>query len=97
MIRTAEENIPVVNTRVYMGDTEYHNVRLTATAYRKLQRRKREGESFSETVDRLAGEQSLLELRGLLTDTEAETVREGVHTDDTSRRELDRLADRLDS
>lgn len=80
-----------------MGDTEYRNVRLTETAYRKLKRRKREGESFSETVDRLAGERSVLELRGLLTKQEAEEMREGAHDEETSRRELNGLVERLDS
>ncbi len=45
-----------------MGDTEYRNVRLTEDAYRQLKRRKREGESFSDTVERIAGERSLLDL-----------------------------------
>ncbi|MWV40594.1 antitoxin VapB family protein [Natrialba sp. INN-245] len=81
-----------------MGDTEYRNVRLTEDAYRQLKRRKREGESFSDTVERIAGERSLLDLKGMLTEEEAESMREAIHArDERSRDELDRLAERMDS
>ncbi|TYT61607.1 antitoxin VapB family protein [Natrialba swarupiae] len=81
-----------------MGDTEYRNVRLTEDAYRQLKRRKREGESFSDTVERIAGERSLLDLKGMLTEEEAESMREAIHArDKRSRDELDRLAERMDS
>ena len=81
-----------------MAETEYRNVRLTAAAYRQLERRKRPGESFSDTVERLAGERSLLELAGILTDEEAETMREAIEAGDRrSRDRLDRQVDRLDS
>ncbi|WP_336002071.1 antitoxin VapB family protein [Halorientalis halophila] len=54
--------------------TEYKNVRLTEEAYEKLRSRKREEESFSDVVARLAGERSLLELRGMLDEDEADDV-----------------------
>ncbi|ELY95326.1 hypothetical protein C482_16833 [Natrialba chahannaoensis JCM 10990] len=81
-----------------MGDTEYRNVRLTKDAYQRLRARKREGESFSDTIDRIAGERSLLDLAGVLTDAEAETMRDAIREQtDRSRAELDRRTDRLDS
>ena len=39
-------------------------VALSKTAYERLEARKREGESFSDVVERLAGERSLLEIAG---------------------------------
>lgn len=39
-------------------------VALSETAYERLAARKREGESFSDVVERLAGERSLLEIAG---------------------------------
>ncbi|WP_458190108.1 antitoxin VapB family protein [Haladaptatus sp. NG-WS-4] len=39
-------------------------VALSESAYERLKARKREGESFSDVVERLAGERSLLEIVG---------------------------------
>ncbi|WP_255167049.1 antitoxin VapB family protein [Natrononativus amylolyticus] len=81
-----------------MGDTEYRNVRLTEDAYQRLKSRKQAGESFSDTVERIAGERSLLDLAGILTDEEAETIRQKIREqDERSREGLDELADRIDS
>ncbi|OLZ41223.1 hypothetical protein A6E15_09585 [Natrinema saccharevitans] len=81
-----------------MGETEYRNVRLTEEAYQRLKRRKKAGESFSDTVERIAGERSLLDLAGILSDEEAREMRDAIRDrDERSRDELDRLADRLDS
>ena len=81
-----------------MGETEYRNIRLTEDAYRRLKSRKREGESFSDTVERLAGERSLLDLAGVLADEEADAMRDVLdERDEQSRERLDRLAERLDS
>jgi predicted CopG family antitoxin len=87
-----------LHTYVCMSDTEYRNIRLTKDAYDRLKRHKQEGESFSDTVERLAGERSLLELAGVLTDDEAERMRDAIRDqEDRSRKRLDRLADRMDS
>ena len=80
-----------------MGDTEYRNIRLTEDAYQRLKSRKQEGESFSDTVERIAGERSLLDLAGVLSEEEAEKMREAIREqDDRSRERLDRLTDRMD-
>jgi len=81
-----------------MSETSYRNVRLTEEAYQHLQRRKQPGESFSDTVERIAGDRSLLELAGILSDEEAETMREAIEErDEQSRDRLDRLTDELNS
>ncbi|WP_459890044.1 antitoxin VapB family protein [Halostagnicola bangensis] len=41
-----------------------------------LENQKRTDESFSDTVERIAGERSLTELAGILTDEEANEIRE---------------------
>lgn len=81
-----------------MGGTNYRNIRLSEEAYQRLKRRKQPGESFSDTVNRIAGERSLLELAGILSDAEAEDMREAIRDqEDRSRERLDRLTDQLDS
>ncbi|NKE35007.1 hypothetical protein GWG54_04080 [Natronococcus sp. JC468] len=81
-----------------MGETEYRNVRLTEEAYQRLKSRKQEGESFSDTVERIAGERSLLDLAGILSDEEAEEMREAIDERETqSRARLDRFTEQLDS
>lgn len=77
-----------------MGDTEYRNIRLTEDAYQRLKSRKQEGESFSDTVERIAGERSLLDLADVLSEKEAEEMREAIREQDgRSRDRLDRLTD----
>ncbi len=81
-----------------MSETEYRNVRLTEEAYQRLKNRKRPRESFSDTVERIAGERSLLDLAGILSEEEAEEMREAIReSEDRSRERLDRLTDRMDS
>lgn len=53
-------------------------VRLSEEAYERLETARREDETFSDVVLRLAGERSLLELAGILSDEEAEALREAV-------------------
>ena len=80
-----------------MGDTKYRNIRLTEDAYQRLKSRKQEGESFSDTVERIAGERSLLDLAGVLSEEETGEMREAIRErDGRSRERLDRLTDRMD-
>ena len=79
-----------------MSETEYRNVRLTERAYESLQRRKREGESFSDTVERIAGERSLLDLVGVLSEGEADMMRNAIEEqNEASRERLDRFTDQV--
>ena len=55
--------IELAQLPVYMG-TNTKTVALSETAYERLSAKKREGESFSDVVERLAGERSLLEIAG---------------------------------
>jgi predicted CopG family antitoxin len=54
------------------------SIRLSEEAYERLAAHKREDETFSDVVLRLAGERSLLELAGLLSDEEADALRAAV-------------------
>lgn len=72
------------------------SIRLSDEAYERLAAHKGADETFSEVVLRLAGERSLLDLAGILSDEEAAALREAVE----ERRErmaadLEETADRL--
>jgi predicted CopG family antitoxin len=54
------------------------SIRLSEEAYERLAAHKREDETFSDVVLRLAGERSLLELAGVLSDEEADALRDAV-------------------
>jgi predicted CopG family antitoxin len=56
----------------------WKSIRLSDEAYERLAAHKREDETFSEVVLRLAGERSLLELAGILTDKQADAVVEAI-------------------
>jgi len=72
------------------------SIRLSEEAYDRLAAHKREDETFSDVVMRLAGERSLLELAGLLSDEEADELRSAVEERRERRRgELDGVADEL--
>jgi len=72
------------------------SIRLSEEAYERLAAHKRDDETFSDVVLRLAGERSLLDIAGILDDEEADALREAV-TERRSRRrdELERVADDL--
>ena len=73
-------------------------IRLDDEAYERIAERKREGESFSDVVKRIAGERSLLELAGVLTDEETETMRETIDARrERSRERSEEIATRLDA
>jgi predicted CopG family antitoxin len=72
------------------------SIRLSEEAYERLAAHKREDETFSEVVLRLAGERSLLELAGILSDEEADALRDAVDERRERRaEELDETADRM--
>lgn len=55
--------------------TDYKSVRLTEAAYETLRKRKREDETFSEAVKRLAAERPIRDLSGLFSTDEVEEIR----------------------
>lgn len=72
------------------------NVRLSEEAYDRLEAHKRDDETFSEVVLRLAGERSLLELAGILTDDQADALESAIEERRHRRREaLETLVDRF--
>jgi predicted CopG family antitoxin len=72
------------------------SIRLSEDAYERLAAHKREDETFSDVVLRLAGERSLTELAGILTDEEADAMRDAVEERRARRREdLENVADEI--
>jgi predicted CopG family antitoxin len=72
------------------------SIRLSEDAYERLAAHKREDETFSDVVLRLAGERSLLDIAGTLSDEEADAVRDAVAERRERRsRDLDAVADEL--
>ncbi|MDQ2052743.1 antitoxin VapB family protein [Natronolimnohabitans sp. A-GB9] len=72
-------------------------ISLDEEAYERLKARKKEGESFSETVKRLAGERSWNEVTGILTDDEATDLEAAIEEGRTrSRERSNRLTAALD-
>jgi predicted CopG family antitoxin len=55
-------------------------ISLDEEAYERLKTHKREGESFSEVVKRLAGERSWTEVTGILSDTEADALEDTIES-----------------
>ncbi|UWG48145.1 RHH/copG family antitoxin [Halanaeroarchaeum sp. HSR-CO] len=55
--------------------SDYKSVRLTEDAYETLARRKREEETFSEVVTRLASDRPISDVAGVFTDEEVERIR----------------------
>ena len=54
------------------------SIRLSEEAYERLAAHKRDDETFSDVVLRLAGERSLLDIAGILDDDEADALRDAV-------------------
>ena len=70
------------------------SIRLTEEAYERLAAHKRDDETFSDVVLRLAGERSLLDIAGILDDDEAEALRDAVEERRERRHEeIESIAD----
>lgn len=63
----------LVDDRIHMGTK---SVRLSEEVYHRIEAHKREDETFSEAIDRLIDDWSLLELAGSYTEEQAERHRE---------------------
>ena len=72
------------------------SIRLSDEAYERLEAQRREDETFSEVVLRLAGERSLSELAGILSDEQADSVEDAIEERRERRRgELEAVANRM--
>lgn len=72
------------------------SIRLSEDAYERLAAHKREDETFSDVVLRLAGERSLTELAGILDDDQADAMREAVEERRARRSDdLETVADNM--
>lgn len=81
---------------LHEGKNMSKSIRLSNEAYERLKARKREDETFSEIVLRLAGERSLSELAGVLSDEQADSVEDAIEERRERRRgELESIADRI--
>lgn len=69
-------------------------IRVSEDAYDRLAAHKREDETLADVILRLAGERSLLDIAGILSDVEADATREAVAERRERRAEdLDEVAD----
>jgi len=72
-------------------------IRLDDEAYDRLVTRKRDDESFSDAIKRLAGERSLMELAGILSDEEAADMRDAIaESRKSSAARMDRVVREMD-
>ena len=72
------------------------SIRLSEEAYERLEAHKEEDETFSDVVLRLAGERSLLELAGILTDEQADALEDAIEERRERRHgELEAIAERM--
>ncbi|ELZ41267.1 hypothetical protein C463_13519 [Halorubrum californiense DSM 19288] len=72
------------------------NVRLDEDVYERIKSEKRPNETFSETVERLIGGASLLDLAEILSDEKADEFRRAIdESDGAGTREVDELVDRF--
>jgi predicted CopG family antitoxin len=72
------------------------SIRLSEEAYERLAAHKQEGETFSDVVLRMAGERSLLDLAGILSDEQAEALEAAIEEHRERREEdLDSIANEL--
>lgn len=59
-----------------------HQIRLEDDVYERIKTNKREGESFSDAVERLIGGRSLRDLRDIFDEDQVNEMREAVETAD---------------
>jgi predicted CopG family antitoxin len=73
------------------------SVRLEDDVYEIIEANKREDETFSEAIERLVDRPPLLELAGILSDEEAEKVRDAIESSrKASAEDRDALLERFD-
>ncbi len=73
-----------------------HQIRLDDDVYERIKSNKREGESFSDAVERLIGGRSLRDLRDVFDEDQVSEMREAIETaDQEDRAEVHEVAERF--
>lgn len=74
-----------------------HQVRLNDDLYERINANKREGESFSDVIERLIDDRSLRDLREVFDDEEVSEMRDAIDTADAQDvTEVQDVADRFE-
>lgn len=73
-------------------------IRLEEDVYERIKSEKRDDETFSETVERLISDSSLLDLVGILSDEEAGAFRDAIEAArEDSKRETDETLEQFEN
>jgi predicted CopG family antitoxin len=74
-----------------------HQVRLDDDMYERIKASKREGETFSDAVERLIGGRSLRDLRDVFDDDQVSEMRDAIdEADERDRDETQKIAERFE-
>jgi len=74
-----------------------HQIRLDDDVYERIKSNKREGESFSDAVDRLLNRRSLSELGEIFDEDQATEMRDAIEAaDEQDRAEAQKVAERFE-
>ncbi len=74
-----------------------HQIRLEDDVYERIKANKRDGESFSDAVDRLIGGRSLRDLRDVFDDDQVSEMRDAIEAaDQADRDEVREVAERFE-
>ena len=74
-----------------------HQIRLEDDVYERIKANKRDGESFSDAVERLIGGQSLSDLRDVFDDDQVTEMRDAIEqADQQDRDEVRDVAERFE-
>lgn len=79
----AMRDYAIINIFKYTIHVYKHMVKtltISQEAYERLASRKEPGESFTDVIKKLTGKSDLMDLAGVLSDAEAEALREGIKT-----------------
>jgi predicted CopG family antitoxin len=72
-------------------------IRVSESLHARIKAHNREGETLSETLERLVGTPSLRELAGVLSDDDAEVFREAIDESHQNHdEEVERMLDRME-
>lgn len=71
-------------------------ISITEEAYERLRTRKENKESFTDVINRITGKRSIMELAGILSEEEADKIKEHIKDMRTrSRERMDRIIEKL--